>query len=131
MKGLKIKMKEFKIPVTITEADINADIITALEGGVNYWMGIKDKENPWLVESQGRSFSEKFGFGLLSGNTAKVFDIEDDSQKYELTLEKLLKGYELYLNKKHHGLDPTFEIRDVEHTDVIFQLAIFGDIVYG
>ena len=124
-------MKDFKIEVTITEKEIRDDIITALEQGVGYWMDINEKKNPWLKKAEGKSFSEIFGSGILDGNTALLHDTEEPSKQFELTLDKLVKGYELYFNRKNHGLEPCFDIRDAEETDVIFQLAIFGDIVYG
>ena len=63
-------------------------------------------------------------------------DAEED-EVYELTLEKLIKGFELWVAGGYdtygavcEGVVDTGEI-DAEKADQICQLALFGEIIFG
>lgn len=62
---------------------------------------------------------------LLAGKTVKLYDVEDDSETWELTLEKLIKGI---------GREITngFKLSDIEEeADAALQYALFDEVVYG
>ena len=113
----------------ITEKNIIDTVITAIEGGVDYWMDCDDEENQWLGKHGGRSFSEKFAHGLIAGETATICDVEDADTKWEMTVETLIKGFELYFNNPLRCR--SFEDHDAEDADTIFQLGLFNEVRYG
>ena len=63
---------------------------------------------------------------LLAGNTVKLYDIEDDGETWDLTLEKLIKGIARDISENGMTLD---EIE--EDADAALQFALFDEIVYG
>ena len=58
-----------------------------------------------------------------------MYDAEDDSEVWQLTLDKLNKGIQMALDYNRWNGD--MDSIDGEVGDVIFQFALFGEIVYG
>lgn len=56
----------------------------------------------------------------------KLYDIEDDGETWDLTLEKLIKGIARDISENGMTLD---EIE--EDADAALQFALFDEIVYG
>jgi hypothetical protein len=112
----------------ITESDIENIVVTAFEGGCNYWMGlIRTKE--WEDKPKNEPLGTWATKLLIEGKTIKLYDIEDDEEGWELTLEKVLKGIEL--NVVNRPFDCDLEDFDAYTADCIIQYALFGEIVYG
>ena len=64
-------------------------------------------------------------FLSLCGKTVKLYDIEDEDETWELTLDKLLKGIGRELT---NGMT----IEDIaDDADAALQYALFDEIVYG
>lgn len=130
---------EFKVPmlVEITNEDIDDIVCTALEGGINYWCSKVEVDGEYLGEYASEQISRG---GKLKVFLDEPFD-ENDTEEYELTNEKLLKGIKMY----SESLDRPYEIVvheknkfvldccqvDAEVADMIIQLALFEDIIYG
>jgi hypothetical protein len=114
----EIDPKEIKytVPVeyTITEYDLDCLLVTAFEGGINYWARINLRK----------------GHGYFD---AKVHDFEEaDRGDCVLTREKLLAGIKLCATKyPRHFKDFIDESGDATTADVIVQCALFGEVVYG
>lgn len=120
---------EIKTNLVITEEDIDDIMASALEGGITYWCDSTTVVGDYL----GEFASEQ----IARGGTLELHDMEEDAT-YELTTEKLINGIKLaveYGYYKNYGwcdghyLD-TGEI-DALVADVIVQLALFGDVIYG
>lgn len=126
-------MKTYKIPVTIvlqiTEEDIEDIVDTALDCGIFYWCERAKYTSDPCGDTDGKH--------LINGGTILFYDNEDGSES-ELTLDKLLdginkwvvNGYDRYHAVQSDGTLDTCEI-DAEMADIIIQLALFGDIIYG
>ena len=125
-------MKTFNVEITmnviLTQEDIDDIICTALEGGITYWCRKAEVVGEYLGEYASDQISR--------GGTLKLYDSEDD-EVYELTLEKLLKGFEFWIvggydtyGAVSNGEVDTGEI-DAEKADQIVQLALFDEIIYG
>ena len=125
--------KEFFIEVNmnikVTAEDIDDIMCSALEGGITYWCNKAEVVGDYL----GKYASEQ----IARNGTLKLYDAEED-EVYELTLEKLLKGIRLAVQGNYYAdydwhdgttLDPC-QI-DAEVADVIIQLALFDDVIYG
>ena len=125
--------KEFFIQATlnikVTAQDIDDIMCSALEGGITYWCCKAEVVGNYLGEFASEQISR--------GGTLKLYDAEED-EVYELTLEKLLKGIKLAIQENYYAdydwcdgtmLD-TCQV-DANVADVIIQLALFEEVVYG
>lgn len=126
-------MKTHKIKVVheiiVTQEDIDDIMSSALEGGINYWCCKAEVVGEYL----GTYASEQ----IARGGTLLLHDSEGDDV-YELTLEMLLDGigqaYEENYFSEYEWCDgqtvDTCQV-DAEVADVIVQLALFNEIVFG
>lgn len=115
--------------VKVTAEDIDDIMCSALEGGITYWCNKAEVVGDYLGEYASEQISR--------GGTLKLHDSEED-EVYELTLEKLLKGIQLAIQHNYYAeygwcdgtmLD-TCNV-DASVADVIIQLALFDDVIYG
>jgi len=116
VKPTKLETIPLKVEVeyALTHQRIEDLLITAFEGGINYWAQIyKTPEQPYWE--------------------AKVKDFEaDKAETYQLSMEKVVEGLKVCAKKypRHFG-DFIDENGDATTADVIVQCALFGEIVYG
>lgn len=115
--------------INVTAEDIDDIMCSALEGGITYWC--------YKAEVVGKYLGEYASEQISRGGTLKLYDCEEN-EVYELTLEKLLKGIQLAVEGNYYedyewvlgdGLD-VCQV-DAEVADVIIQLALFDDVVFG
>ncbi len=125
-------MKKFIIEVprtvTVTEDDIDCIMSSALDF-IGYWCEKAEVVGDYL----GEYASEQ----IARGGTLKLYDAEDD-EVWELTLEKLLAGIKQWYEEgydRYDAVQPDGTIAcgwiDGLMADMIVQLALFGEIVYG
>ncbi len=131
-------MKEITITtkVQITQDDFENIIVTALEGGSNYWYslgeGIPPKDNkgtPLAVRIAERIFND-------SNYKLPIHDIEDEEGEPlgYLSQQSLLDAYGIISEKwptHFHNMTSEDGDYDAETADVFFQVAVMGDIVFG
>lgn len=123
-KGFYIRMG---LEMLLTDEDIDDIMVTALEGGINYWCDEAEVVGEYLGEFASDQISR--------GGTLRLYDIEGDTT-YDLTLDKFLKGIALAVEQGYatdwyeFGKIDVGNI-DAEGADVIIQLALFGDVIYG
>lgn len=115
-----------KVERHLTEQDVESIMVGGIEGGIGYWAGLdnEDWERP-----KGEPLSMWATKLLLDGKEVKFYDVEDDEERWSLTLEKLVKGYAL--NAEKRSWDSSLEDGDSDTYDAIIQFALFGKIVYG
>lgn len=99
-------------------------LTTAFEGGINYWCG-KVTFAPGVNPPKGTYASE----ALTKGCDLILYDAEEP-ELWTLTLEKMLSGIKLYCEKRN-TLITDDSILDAEEADVVVQLALFGEVVFG
>ena len=123
-----------EIEILITDEDIDDIMVTALEGGINYWCLRCDVVGAYKGEYASEQISRG---GEL--NFQVVEDFEDDKDTYTLSKEKLLSGIETYLewdldiiarNTQTEFVLDTCRI-DGCRADMIVQYALFGDLIYA
>lgn len=126
-------MEKFEIKaemkVTLTQENIDDIMVAALEGGINYWCGCAEVVGEYLGEYGSEQISR--------GGTLKLHDTESDDV-WELTLEKFLNGFKLWLE---NGDDECGAVSgdgevdpaniDAGAADLIVQYALFGKLVFG
>lgn len=145
-----MKNVEFKMDVSIPLEAIEEVLVTALEGGINYW-GCLDGEDisvfhKWFNEKieageLKRDDSVHYGWmdAMFQGCPHKiaVYDIEDEEDEEPLgylSMKNIGKGLQLAMRdypSVYAQHFPEYDSGDVLSADVLFQLMVMGDVVYG
>ena len=117
-------------------------IVTALEGGSNYWYMLGDQyifpasvdETLCLTERIGHTLYDDERWGL------PVYDVEYEGDYYEdlggalgiVTNASCQKAFEIMSTDYPDVLGRIFEEQyDALDADIFFQLAVMGEVVYG
>ncbi len=112
----------FPVTASVTAEQIENVVVTALECQSCYWVGIDNTTQEWKNEPDDIPVSQYATQLLLEGKSVTLYDIEDESETWELTLQKLLKGFGLAMTQ-------SYDIED--EADAVLQFALFDEIVYG
>lgn len=117
---------QISIPVPIQE--VKDMIITALEGGSNYWYYLPDVEMARKEEFRGLALAEKIVNAVIDhGEVVPVHDLEDETEKLgEISRENIERGLKLYL--PGNMLDGS---ADAGEADQLFQMIVMGEVIYG
>lgn len=126
---MKVK---FETEIEITNQDIDDIVCTALEGGINYWCGRCEVVGDYLGEYASDQISR--------GGSLILYDFEDGGE-YVLTPDNFMNGITKYL-KEFNGRNE-YCVNIIDHNqidtccvdaivaDVIIQLALFDNVIYG
>ena len=126
----KIFTVKAEINVKLTQQDIDDIMVAALEGGINYWAGEAEVIEEKRVADWGHE-------QIARGGVLVIHDIEDPDEKWELTLEKFLNGFKLWVEDggDQYGAVQGSEVDccniDAGCADAIIQYALFGELMYG
>ncbi len=122
-----------KFQVEVKDQQIKDQIITAIEGGSNYWYFLSDLS--MLPErKEGEALSERIGRAVLDeGITVPIYDLEDEEEKLgDLTKESIAKALQtMYEDYPDHFSDMVLEQGDADTADVFLQLAVMNEITFG
>lgn len=141
------KTIKVELEVTVTPEDIDDIVCTALESGIGYWACLDNSTEEFENAPEEETVSETTSRLLKEGKTITLIDEEED-EKHELTLEKLLAGIKLYLEDKQRPYNiladdlnsagyskGTYELDccmiDADVADMIVQYAVFGEVVFA
>jgi hypothetical protein len=109
------------------------DIISAAIYDINYWAVIDNTTDDWKRVSESlpknHTFEDVMWTLLKTGGVIYLEDAENDDEIYELTLNNLLNGIKLTIEQKYW--DGDIDTIDGEIGDIIFQMALFDQIVFG
>lgn len=127
-------MNKYSVTPTFTFSDEDMiDIISSAVYDINYWACINNDTNEWWDARsempKGYTFEDLMYHILKAGNRVLMFDAEDEDEVWYLTLDKLLKGIKLTIENGHWSGD--MDDIDGQVGDIIFQYALFDEIVYG
>lgn len=130
---------EITIKTELSNKDIGNLLISAFEGGSNYWYMILERIEPkvWEFEDK-QSDGENFLYTcpLNPGGALMI----DDSQADDPTLKKpvrldqarIKQGLEIMAIKyPKYWADVISEDTDANTGDVFLQCCIFGELIYG
>lgn len=117
----------------IYDDDDIIDVISSAIYSIGYWACIDNDTKAWNKMSDSmdddHTFEDVFFEVLKNGQAVELIDVEDDEEVWELTMEKLVHGMQLAVEQNYWGGD--IDSLDGEVGDIIFQMALFGQIVYG
>ena len=120
-------------PVFNFSDDDLVDIISSAVYDIGYWGCIDNTTEDWRRVSnslsEDRTFEDVMFSLMKDGCGVDILDAEDTDGPWNLTLEKLLSG--ITLSIQHGFWNGKLDEIDGEVGDIIFQYALFGEIVYG
>ena len=126
-------MSKYSVNPTFDYSDEDMiDIISSAVYDIDYWGCINNDTVEWSEarkEVPDGTFEDRMYHILECGHDIEIFDVEDTDEVWHLTLNKLLDGIKLAIQYGHW----TGKIDDIdgEVGDIIFQYALFEEIVYG
>ena len=112
-------------------------IVTALEGGSNYWYIINaDEFKKYLPQIAGtfNALTERISKALYENSKFKmnVYDQETDELLGTVTQESMIKAFKIASDKYSHNFNNILsDDYDADDADVLFQLAVMGEVVFG
>jgi len=128
----KIERRKTK---SITKEDIIDILVTALEGGSNYWYFIPTIPNGVreIKNEMGITTTEAIGQYVLKGGYVQINDAEDEEEVLgNIDMDGLLDAIQKiktdYPNIYENIIDEEY---DSEDADAFFQIAVMGDITFG
>ena len=129
---------EVKKTFELTDDDITDIVVTALEGGIGYWACLDNSGPEYMDAPEDETVSETVARLLLNGEEVHFFDNEDDGTTYVITLDAIKEAIQQYIEEGYDaysnafaGMVPEIEQVDANVADIIFQLAIFKEVVFG
>lgn len=115
-----------------------ADLLcNAFEGGIDYWCRIVGYRKPevifkWEMFGDEDTVYRYVQYPMSEGGAVMLCDVEDPSDKWELTREKVEQGLNVMATKyPRHYKNWMEENDDAETGDVFVQCALFGELVYA
>jgi hypothetical protein len=129
-----------QINVDLDDQLLEDVLVTAFEGGSNYWIKDVIGYNPINVRRQDDTpYSIWLSEAINNGGHIKIYP-DDEDKSYVLSKEKFVFGLKLWIvthpdsytlvteNGKH-----TIDAGDIDadDADAILQYALFGKVVYG
>lgn len=113
------------------------DIISSAVYDIGYWGVIHNDTNEWWEARsevpKDTTFEDLMFHILKKGEEILILDREEmdeeDGEFWSLTLDNLLNGIKLAIQNKYW--DGDLDTIDGEVGDIIFQYALFNEIVFG
>lgn len=118
---------------TQTKLAITNTLITALEGGSNYWYMLED-EDIVVILDKSISYTENIINHILTDSdfSINISDCETEEHLGILNQESVLNGLKLARKQYKEEYDMIMsEDYDAGVADIIFQLMIMGEVIYG
>ena len=117
-------MNDFTAKQAITRETIESLIMSAIEGGSNYWYRIESDTNGDYLK---QAFTDQ---GLTISNF--MVQDEDEAKSGVLNPASMQRALDLMPGKYNHILaDIISGNEDAISGDVFLQLAVFGECIYG
>lgn len=122
------RMTKIKVEIEITDDQLDNAIISALEGGSNYWYMIQ--------RVVGRKKTEFLAQLPMAGGALYIDDENADEPRLKkpvrVSRQSIIKGARIMAQKfPSHFADLMNDDADAETGDVLLQCTVFGDAIYG
>lgn len=128
-----MKTKKYTVEPKFSYSDNDLlDIISTGVCDIGYWCGFHDSNEYYEARDEvprGSTFEDILLHMLKKGNSILMYDIEDELETWDLTLNGLLNGIKLTIENGYW--DGDLDTIDGQVGDIIFQYALFNEIVFG
>lgn len=139
----------FIVQTEISLEDVRCLLVSAFEGGSNYWMQLdrfkfpkgiseKDFKGNGKLAVPDKSLGEKrywqtvYVLPFVEGGGVVINDMEEDNKEYTLNLDNIQSGLQVMAAKYPKWFAEFIcEDSDCVTADVFLQCCLFGDIIYG
>ena len=127
-------MNKYSVTPTFKFSDEDMlDIISSATSDIGYWGGVHDTNEYYEardeLNKEDRTYEDILYHMLKKGDKILMYDVEDEFETWDLTLDKLLNGIKLTIENGYWT--GSMDDIDGEVGDIIFQYALFNEIVYG
>jgi len=121
---------KIQIPLEITIEHFESVIVTALEGGSNYWYCLAKEFDASELQLKNEALSMRIAYELFHNPNfkLKIMDIETDDYLGDVTQESMLKAFQ---DNPQKTLDIIDENYDAWTADILFQYAVMGEVMFG
>jgi hypothetical protein len=127
------------IVINLTDQQREDLLVTALEGGSNYWYlllqdAVKIIRDATQRYKKGTPFSVLFWYAIKAGAVVPIHDNEDEGGNKigEISLASIEKGEQLLAdNHFHYVSDILTDNMDAATADAWFQYCSLGKLTYG
>ena len=122
-------MPEFEVTIKfiITNEEIADLLVTAFEGGINYWC---EEVELHIPPSDDYDEDKDFMSELLHhGGELKLIGVDGDA--WILTEDKFIEGIKHILIDSHWSVEELMYNQDADIADQIIQYALFNEIIFG
>jgi len=132
--------KTFKAVVhdecTFTSGQLNDIMVTALEGGIDYWCTkVRIKLNKNNRKYQGVSNENQckvtYASDVIGYGGTLILTDDETKEEFELNANKLIKGIQEYCSVYKENLSWFMIILDSHVADNVIQYGLFNKIVYS
>ena len=110
-------------------------IVTAIEGGCNYWMWVDRKLNPELRELyRTEPLSVAIAKAVFNDDiTVVLTDAENDDETYELKASKVEGSIRKMIKNGYADVFRRImsEEYDANDADIMFQYIVLGEVTFG
>ena len=116
-----------KVNIENKDEEIVDALVASFEGGSNYWYNLPDLS--MVKKIKDKAMSERITLSALDGAVIPVYDLEDEDEHLgDISKENIERGVALYL--QDYGSLQADEM-DASDSDVLLQLIVMGEIVFG
>ena len=123
-------MAKFTVTMAIPDITLADLLISAVEGGSNYWAKFREYDHGYGINGSTCEISRVH---------VEVCDVEGGSKGFvDVTVETMARGLQTLANLSSKGEMPGRHIAnvinenwDAETADVVLQMALFGKVIYG
>lgn len=127
-------MNKYSVTPTFKFSDEDMlDIISSATSDIGYWGGVHDSNEYYEaraeLDKEDRTYEDILYHMLKKGNHIVIYDVEDELETWDLTLDKLLNGIKMTIENGYWT--GSMDDIDGEVGDIIFQYALFNEIVFG
>lgn len=131
---MKQKTFDLTLAFKISKKDIEALVVTALEGGIGHWACLDTTTSLW-DEYKKKNPKEPCSIVasriLLDGHRLAFADSENGEHLPGIGLRDVLSGITKYVEKNLDMSLSLVENLDAESADIIWQYGMFGELVYS
>lgn len=116
---------KFNVIIKELEREEIVNLLSSALYGSPWWE--VDNTTEEYKKAKGDTIDDKLADMLLKGQKVILIDMEEDTP-YELTLDKLYKGLELFIK---NGGSIDIDDYDLVEADSVIQYAIFNDVIWA
>ena len=127
---------KLKLELELSYETFEEIIVTALEGGSNYWMDYEVKKGiPKRNEMLGKAPSQRMAYGLWHNKDSEIaiWDLEEEDELLGvLTYDSVREGMQLackdYMKEINMMISEDY---DAWTADTLFQVLVMGEVTFG